>query len=250
MKGRRITFAAVLAVLAVGFLPHRTAAAGAGAQARIYGKVLGFDEKPIAGANVELKNSHFTTVASAVSGPDGGYSLSAPEGDYMALTAVKDYMTKSLEYWAWSVPARGELRIDPHFDRLEVYAMNAWRPQGAYPSYQIYFRPMSLIRAGRKIAEAGGMEAFGKLKLQDIAPDLAPGDITVTIDGEKVDVLKMNKVLEASGPDGAMYGYVIQTGLPKAQASGDYRLITITIADRETGEKGQGCLFLKRSGLL
>jgi hypothetical protein len=42
-------------------------------------------------------------------------------GMYIALTAVKDYSVKDLEYWAWNVPAFGELEINPRFDRLEVW---------------------------------------------------------------------------------------------------------------------------------
>ena len=85
-------------------------------------------------------------MAKAVSGKDGRYSLAASKGQYMALLAVKDYQVKFLEYWAWAVPAERDLEINPRFDRLEVYAINAWRPQGAYPSYQIYFRQMNPTR--------------------------------------------------------------------------------------------------------
>jgi len=212
--------------------------------ARISGRVTDFENRPIAGASVLLKDAGFETVAAATSGADGRYSMTAPKGDYMALLAIKDYQIRFLEYWAWSVPLDGDLEINPRFDRLEVYAMNAWRPQGGYPSYQIYFRPMSLTRARKIMTEAGGQEGLKKLSHIDIAPVLTAGDIAVTIDGEAVGILKVNKVLEAAGPTQDMIGYVVQTELPKGKTPGGHRVITVVITDRETGEKGEGCLFL------
>jgi hypothetical protein len=221
-----------------------------GKTARIFGRVTDLQNRPIAGASVELKNSRFDTVSGTTSGPDGTYSLNAPKGNYLALLAVKDYQTKFLEYWAWNVPAEGDLEINPRFDRLEVYAINAWQPQGALPSYQIYFRPMSLARAGKKIEEAGGMEGLGKLPLIDIAPELTLEDVVVAIDGQAVETLRINKILEASGPNQDMIGYVIQVGVPEQKPAKKYRVITITLTDRETGEKGEGTLFFTPAGVI
>ncbi len=254
MSGKRMTVALpalMLFTLAAAYFVRASAAPiRQEDKARISGRVTDFDNNPVAGATVELKNSRFETVAGTTSGPDGSYSLTAPKGRYMALAAVKDYQTKSLEYWAWSVPAEGDLEINPRFDRLEVYALNAWRPQGGYPSYQIYFRPMSLTRTIKKVTEAGGMEGLGKLPLIDISPVLAAGDITVTIDGEAVGILKINRVLEAAGPAQDLFGYLIQTEFPKQKAGAGYRVIRVTITDRETGEKGEACLFLDPSRML
>jgi Carboxypeptidase regulatory-like domain len=211
----------------------------------ISGRVTDFKDQPIEGASVELKDSRFETVAKAMSGKDGRYSLAAPKGQYMALLAVKDYQVKFLEYWAWTVPAVHDLEINPRFDRLEVYAINAWRPQGGYPSYQVYFRPMSLTRVTKKITEAGGMENLGKLPLLDIAPELAAKNIQVTVDGQPVKILKVNKVREAAGPSQDMIGYVIQTDLSENKTAGEYSLITITLTDVETGEMGEGAVFFR-----
>ena len=94
------------------------------------------------------------------------------------------------------------------------------------------------------------MEGLGKLPLIDISPVLAAGDITVTIDGEAAGILKINRVLEAAGPAQDLFGYLIQTELPKQKAGAGYRVITVTITDRETGEKGEACLFLEPSRML
>ncbi len=215
-------------------------------KARIYGRVTDFDGKPVEGADVELKTTAFHNAAAAKTAADGSYVLMVEQGMYVALAAVKDYQTKHLEYWAWNVPASGDIRIDPRFDRLEVYALNAWRPQGAYPSYQIYFRPMSLTRTVSLVMKSGGMEGLHKLPVIDIAPDLAAGDIEVKVDGERVGVLRVNKVHEASGPDQDMFASLIQVSLPKKPAGGEWVVIDVTLTDRETGERGEGRLYLRR----
>jgi hypothetical protein len=216
---------------------------------KISGRVTDFKNQPIEKAVVELKDSHFETAARAITDKDGRYSLTAEKGCYMGLMAVKDYQTRYLEYWAWSVPAERDLEINPRFDRLEVYAVNAWRPQGGYPSYQIYFRPMSLTRIFKKITEAGGMANFQKRPLLDIAPDLSAKDITVTIDGQAVKILRVNKVREAAGPDQDLFGYVIQTELPEKKAEGEYSLITIILTDAETDEMGEASFFYQPAPL-
>jgi len=216
------------------------------AKARIFGHVRDFDGKPIGGADIELKTARFENAAATRSAQDGSYSMTVEAGMYIAFAAVKDYQVSKLEYWAWNVPAFGELEIDPRFDRLEVYGLNAWRPQGGFPSYQIYFRPMSLTMTVAAVTKAGGMDKLGGLPFIDIAPGLSAKDITVKIDGETVEALRVNKVQEASSPTQALYGYLIQTPLPKSAASGDWITIDVTLSDPATGEKGEGRLYLAR----
>lgn len=211
---------------------------------RVFGRVTDFEGRPIDGASVFIKDARFNNVAETISDSSGRYSVEVPKGRHLALLAVKDYQVRFLEYWAWNVPAVRDLEINPRIDRLEVYAINAWRPQGAYPSYQIYFRPMGLTAVTEQIMEAGSMEEFNKLPLLDIAPELSRNDIEVTIDGEAVAVLELNKVRESAGPGQAMFGYLIQVELPKKQAESDYSLITITLTDPKTGDKGEGSLFV------
>lgn len=214
---------------------------------KIFGRVTDFKNQPIEGASIELKDAHFETVAQAASGKDGAYVLTAKKGSYMALLAVKDYQIRFLEYWAWSVPAFGDLEINPRFDKLEIYGINAWRPHGGYPSYMIYFRPMSLTRIIKKITEAGGMKNFQKLPHLDMAPELSANDLVVTIDGQAVNILKVNKILEAAGPGQDMTGYIIQTNLPAKKTNGEYSLITITVNDPVTGDAGEGAVFFRQA---
>ena len=220
-------------------------AAAAKAEITISGRVTDFSGNPVEGAQVELKDDHFKNAAAAVSGKDGRYEIKAAQGRYMALAAVKDYQVKSLEYWAWNVLAERDLEINPRYDRLEVYAINAWRPQGGYPSLMIYFRPMSFVKVVQKVTEAGGMEGLQKLSVIDIAPELAEAGIELSIDGKPAKVLQINKVREATGLTQYMFGYVLQTPLPERRTDRDYALINIALHDPSTGERGEGCLFFR-----
>jgi hypothetical protein len=81
-------------------------------------------------------------------------------------------------------------------------------------------------------------------------PDLSLGDILVTINGQAVNVLKINKVMEAVGPKQDVAGYVIQAKLPKMKTVKNYSIITITLTDHETGEKGEASLFIAANKLI
>jgi hypothetical protein len=211
---------------------------------KIFGRVTDFENQPIKGASVFLKDAKFEDVATAKSDDEGRYIITAPKGRYMALVAVKQYMVKYLEYWAWNVPLDQDLEINPRFHRMEVYAINAWRPQGGYPSYQIYFRPMSLSMTMDGIKEAGGMANFQKLPVIDIAPDLGIDDIKVVIDEQRVNILEVNRVRESAGEKQHMFGYLIHVALPDKKPDKSYSVITITLTDPVTGDKGEGCLFV------
>ena len=216
------------------------------AHARIYGVVRDFQGQPVSGADIELMSSSFKDVATTRSAADGSYSLSVEPGMYIALAAVKGYRVSNLEYWAWNVPAFGELEIDPRFDKLEVYAVNAWRPQGGFPSYQIYFRPMSLVKTTAAVVKAGGMDGLGKIPVLDIAPELGAKDIEVKVNGEPVNILQINKVKESGGPTQVLYGYLIQVSMPKSPAPGDWIVFDVTLTDPASHEKGEGRLYLPR----
>jgi hypothetical protein len=250
MKKASSFMVVLLIIIATSFFPGFPQKSEEKQRVKIYGRVTNFKAQAIEGATVELKDAQFSNVATTNSGPDGRYSLVVPRGLYMALAAVKDYQVRSLEYWAWNVPADRDVEINPRFDRLEVYGINAWRPQGAYPSYQIYFRPMSLSAVVKKVTEAGGLENFRGLPVMDIAPALDKNDITVVIDGQNVNVLELNKVREAAGVHQYMFGYLIQVALPEKKTQREYSVITITLTDPVTGEKGEGCLFFHTQGLL
>ena len=61
-----------------------------------------------------------------------------------------------------------------------------------------------------------------------------------------MDVLRINKVRESSGPNQDMFGYLIQVALPRTAPSGDWIVFDVTLSDRITGEKGEARLYLPR----
>lgn len=207
----------------------------------ISGKVMDFDNNPIVNASVEIKDTYFTTLYLTYTDGNGEYRLYVKEGTYLALSAVKDYGEKNLEYWAWNIPAYNDLEINAHVDGIEVYAMNAFWPQGGYPSLMIYFRPMSL----KRVKEAGGIEALETKSLVEIAPNLSKKDIKLQINDRPIDILEVNRVQEAGGKDQSIIAYLIQCELPQNWRDSEYFRINIILNDTETKEWGEGCIFWK-----
>lgn len=212
-----------------------------GRMAFIHGKVTDFEGKPIADADIDLKNDNFETLYSTKSDSHGNYKLAVKPGRYSSLFACKDYSTKNLEYWAWNVIVDSDLEINPRFQGLEVYGINAFRTQQAPGSMHIYLRPMSLKRTQM----AGGKEKLRDLEFIDIAPKLKKPDIKVEINSESVDVLEINRVNEYVSQKQAIAAYLIQTSLPKVHDKQIW-YICITLRDSETNEQGEGCLFWEK----
>jgi hypothetical protein len=213
-------------------------------QAHIHGAITNFANEPMAGAEVLLKRDDFSDAARAVADSQGRYSLLVPPGRYNALCAVRDYQVQNLEYWAWDVPAQGDMTIDCRVDGLELYGIHAWRPRGAAPSYFVYVRPMSLQRCGMLIKQHGP-DALGSLPEVAISPSLTTQDVIAQIDGQTVPVLTVSRVAESAGPGRTMPGWLIQVGLPAKSGTVGPSRLSLELTDSETGERGAGCVFLQ-----
>jgi hypothetical protein len=212
-----------------------------GAMALIHGRVTDFTGTSIKDADVELKNNKFVTLYSTKSDLNGNYSLAVDSGRYLALFACKDYGVKNLEYWAWNITADSDIEINPRFQGLEVYAVNAFPIQRSPAVMEIYFRPMSLKRTQM----AGGKEKLKDMEFIDIAPKLKKADIQVAINGESVAVLALDHVKEYVSSKQKIAAYLIQTDLPEIQNKKIWR-ICVTLHDAETKEWGEGCVFLEK----
>jgi hypothetical protein len=197
----------------------------------------------MAGDGVLLKRDDFSDAARVVADSLGKYSMLVPAGRYDALCAVRNYQVENLEYWAWDVPAQGELTIDCRVDGLELYGIHAWRPSGAASSYLVYVRPMSLQRCGKPIQEHGP-DALDSLPVVAISPELTVQDIVAEVDGQPVPVLAVSRVSESAGPGRNMYGWLIQVGMPQESGAAGRTRLALELTDRETGERGAGCVFL------
>jgi hypothetical protein len=212
----------------------------------ITGRVTDFTGAALAGADVRFLGQRFDERASTTTDRNGGYSLEVDRGARGHLIACKDYRTKNLEFWAWNLEADHDLVVDARVHRLELYAMNAFVPQGSTPSWFVFFRPMSLTRATEFMA-AGTPRG----PVADIAPALDLEEITATVDGAAAPVLEMNRVLEAGGPDTGgfpLVAYLIQIAAPEGGPGSSTRKICVELHDSELEEAGEGCVFWSPPG--
>jgi len=228
----------------------------------LYGKVTDFNNQPVDSASVWLKNkingisvenktTLFDNAYETLTDSNGNFSIKVEKGTYYCLYAIKesDYGKTKLEYWAWNLPIYNDLEINPQYDRMEVYGINASEPQtGPYETYQIYFRPMSLTKA-LKLPKT-------HTKIIDIAPkSITKEELSVQLNGIDAEVVSINKIDEyARGT--TMFGYLIQILKPKynksqiktSEMAEGYDKISITLHSKETNEMGKGEYFIKRIG--
>jgi hypothetical protein len=203
--------------------------------------------------NVATDNKRilFDNAYETLTDSDGNFSIEVDKGTYYCLYAIKesDYGKTKLEYWAWNLPIYKDMEINPQYDRMEVYGINASEPQtGPFETYQIYFRPMSLTKA-LKLPK-------GKLDIIDIAPKtITKEELSVQLNGFDAEVVSINKIDEYTRGT-TMYGYLIQILKPKYDAikikssemADGYDKISITLHSKETDEYGKGEYFVKRIG--
>ncbi len=212
---------------------------------RIFGRVTDFDQQPLDSVSVLLKGINFENIASALTGKDGKFSITAKRGMYYCIYAVKasDYAKTKLEYWAWNVPALSDLEINPQYDRMEIYSVNAFEPQvGPWDTYMVYFRPMSLTKA---LSGAGASKQGDTI---DVAPSaISPAELSISINGSPSEVLSIAKVPEAARGS-FIWGYMAQVRKPKESIAPPNRFdrITIVLRSTETGESGMGECFVER----
>ncbi len=239
----------VLICCMVPFAMWPTAAAGA-ELVRIHGRVTDFNGTPQEGVVVHVKNEKFDNLYSTHSGKDGRYELMVERAVYYCIYAVREseYRKTRLEYWAWNVPALADLEINPQYERLEIYALNAFKPQVTpHETFMVYFRPMSLSRQFSKHGPAGKPDVKPG-DLVDIAPlILEAKDLDLRVNGERARIVSVSKVKEyARGV--YLFGCVVQ-GVVTPGTTGPipgYDLITLIAKDPETGDTGRADYFYRR----
>jgi len=229
----------------------------------ISGRVTDFNGKPIDSVTVRLKDKSFKDIYETLTDKDGNYSLEVKKGIYYCLYAIKlsEYRVNRLEYWTWNVPVFKDLTINPQYDRMEIYGINAFEPQVTpHETYMIYFRPMSLLKTlqiasmqkvdSKDFQKAKQTEKLieGSDKLINMSPEnISSEELTIEVNGMKTKILGINKVTEyARGI--LMYGYIVQILKPEGGDGqySEYDLISITLYSEETGEMGKGEAFVKR----
>lgn len=213
---------------------------------RISGYVTDFENCPLDSVSVRIKNKNFENIYETLTDANGYYSLEVQKGLYYCLYAIKssDYGKTKLEYWAWNVPAYNDLKIDPQYERMELYGLNVFEPQvGPWNTYMIYFRPMSLTK-GLALRESGEMNP----DTIDIAPkSIKKEELEIRINDEICEVVSINKILEYAR-DAYMFGYLVQVKKPEktTKTNERYDKITIVLKSEETGDTGKAeCFFIE-----
>lgn len=166
---------------------------------------------------------------------------------------MSDYGKTKLEYWAWNIPAYDDLEINPQYDRMEIYGINAFEPQvSPWGTYMIYFRPMSLTKSlifqgneNKKDKERKANENHDTIKIAPVT--INNDELEISINGLRGEVVNITKVLEYARGS-YLYGYVVQVKKPQqvAEMKVKYDKITILLNSKETGEIGKGEYFIKK----
>ena len=168
---------------------------------------------------------------------NGIYSLKVKKGYYFALTAVnkQEYRKTSLEFWAWNVPADTNLNLDIQYEKIEVYGVNVFIIQGAFPAYTIYLRPMSLTRVGENLQSG---------RFDKMAPVIDSVDFNISLDGKKLKIYSKQIVHEYAGNQ-SMIGYLIQAEYQKPENK--HSPLEIVLYDRERKEYGAAKFYFPLS---
>ncbi|MDD2289383.1 MAG: carboxypeptidase-like regulatory domain-containing protein [Bacteroidales bacterium] len=223
---------------------------------RIYGTVTDFEGNPVKNAVVRVKDKSFNNLYECFTDSLGNYALTVLKRPYYCIYSIRldDYGKTRLEYWMWNIPALDELVVNPKYERMELYGLNAFEPQvGPHNTYMIYFRPMSLtisdeFQAGRSKAVAES-QANQKGDIIDIAPEsISKEELVINVNGVESQVVSINKVLEYAR--GAyMYGYIVQVIKPENDSGGfdGYDRISIVLHSKQTNEIGMSECFVKRT---
>ncbi len=219
-------------ILAIDFLICISSFSQSG-KITITGKVTDFNNNPIDSAIIEIKNNSFKTLYSTYSSKTGDYSMTIDGGMYFALSCIRmrDYGINNLEFWAWNVQAFNNTTLNIHYDKLEIYGVNVFRIQGAFPGYTMYFRPMSLSRFLNKMT--------------DISPSIENLDLSVEINGKNVKINSVQKVSEFNNTQ-KIYGFLIQTDLTDS-VSKESDIIKIVGRDKQNGEMGEAIYYKTRT---
>lgn len=216
---------------------------------KLYGRVTDFEGNPIDSVSVRLKNRQFENLYETLTDIDGKFSLQVKRDTYYCLYAIKlsDYKKRKLEYWAWNVPIFSDLEINPQYNNMEIYGMNAFEPQvSPHETYRIFFRPMSLKK--------GNADKIEKGDTINMAPEtITPDELDVKINGADAKIVGINKTTEyARG--GYFYCYDVQVLKPdhtletikESERVTGHDKISIILKSKETGEIGKGEMFVKR----
>lgn len=211
--------------------------------ARLHGKITDFEGKPFP-APLLLSRIGFSEepYMGVWSGQDGEYSVVVPKGCYNTFYVDDNsYGKTSLENWSWHMIVDRDEEMDFKIGNGEVYSLCVWANNGGAGTLFFWFRPMVLPSIKKEEYEIT-LEGE-KRNVTDIAPELLAGDISVTLNGEPLQVISLQKVYETS-MDYTMPAYIVQT----KRYNGTPTLGKQTVVlEYDTAKRGDGQIHAARS---
>ena len=174
---------------------------------KLYGHIYDFRDHPLR-AFIMVYPDGFDDACGVWSDGQGYYEVDLPERTYNAFY-VNDgnYKSTTLEVWSWHMIMDEDQELDYKVGTGEVYDLQVWPNNGGFSTFHLSFRPMVLDM---------DPETRHTLKINDkefnyinISPELEIKDLNITINGERLAVISLQKYF-VTGKDVAMPAYLVQ----------------------------------------
>lgn len=178
---------------------------------------------------------------------EGNYSVTVPKGRYNAVfTDDESYRKNTLENWCWNFIIDRDEPLDFKVGTGEIYSLTPWFSNGGMPVMFLYFRPMMLGDKKEYTQEINGRE----YTVIDIAPQLEPKDIKVTVNSKDLQVISLQTFYETC--DGtAMPACILQVEKPRY--SDEKQRVTVeysAVSDGNIATSQGRCDFYFRDGFV
>ncbi|MCC8034516.1 MAG: carboxypeptidase-like regulatory domain-containing protein [Rikenellaceae bacterium] len=226
---------------------------------KISGYVSDFEGNRIAGAEFDLIDVYWQSVASAFTDQDGYYQMNVPKGEFMAMTGMvtdeyprEDAVPEEdmrLEFWAWNVIADRDLEINPRYHRLELYGTTVFEIFGGYPGFFVYFRPMGVTKYVSYEKEVWMDKTTAENTITDISVDPDHLQVWVYGDEEELKINSIQRVEEYVGEGKVPMGaYLLQVDRPVKRPDKPYIVFRVVAKDTHYNEMGENIYFYKLPG--
>lgn len=211
--------------------------------ARLHGKITDFDGNPFP-APLLLARIGFSgdTPIGVWSNKNGEYSIVVPKGCYNTFYVDDNsYGKTTLENWSWHMIVDRDEEHNFKVGNGEVYSLCVWANNGGSSTLFFWFRPMILpsIKKEEYEIELGGE----KRQVMDISPELKAEDITVTLNGEPLPVISIQRIYETASTY-TMPAYIVQTKRYNGTPSTGKQTI---ILEYDTSKRGGEQAYIARS---
>lgn len=188
--------------------------------AAISGRTTDFSGNPFPAA-VIFNMDAFEGIESGMgvwSDEDGYYSVRLPKGEYNSVFVDDNsYGKTSLEAWGWKMIVD---RSETHNFKIgngEVYSMDVWANNGGCQSLFVFFRPIVLSCVMQVMAQEDKplVTVNDKhFRLEELSPDISVEDVSVEINGLKIENILLQKIYEITPDGNAMPAYILQCKRP------------------------------------